>query len=365
MTSRLFLAAVVGALAATTAGAAVLLDAAVLPAGMSQAPPAAPSTPQQAPAVPQPPAAPEVAAPDAEPGVAVVPTLDLDRLLSEVEQAVAAAVDEEAIEAQVEAALAGLDVDAIVAEALQDAESWLPDTPRLGVAVRDLTAEEASAAGLPGIAGAWVTEVRADSPAATAGLAAGDILVRVDGSDIRGVRHLTRLVAETPAGRAVQVEYVRSGQRRSATLTPERRRMTRVAPRVAPAPRAFSFRSPRPPALAPLAARGRLGITIDDLTPQLATYFGVKAGVLVTSVAEGSAAANGGLRAGDVVTRLGTTEVASSGDLLRALGGTEGGTSIELGIVRDRQASSVSVTLDAAPTRNRSGAPVRIRSAAD
>ena len=91
---------------------------------------------------------------------------------------------------------------------------------------RDVTAEEAKAAGLQGITGAFVSEVPADSVAGKAGLQEKDIIVSVDGETIRSARQLSRVIAESPDGRALQIAYVRGTARNTVTVTPAAPSMT-------------------------------------------------------------------------------------------------------------------------------------------
>jgi serine protease Do len=65
-----------------------------------------------------------------------------------------------------------------------------------------------------------VTEVRAKSPAAMAGIRAGDRVTEFDGLSVRSSRDLSRLVAETPPGRAVDVSIVRNGRVRTLKVVP-------------------------------------------------------------------------------------------------------------------------------------------------
>ena len=65
---------------------------------------------------------------------------------------------------------------------------------RLGVSVRDVTPSDVGQARLPSQAGAWITDVQADSPAAQADLRAGDVVVQFDGERVRSARQLSRLV---------------------------------------------------------------------------------------------------------------------------------------------------------------------------
>lgn len=287
---------------------------------------------------------------------------DFDELFEGIDEAVDQAVDAEAIARTIEAATRDVDVDAIVAKAMQGVEGMLAGTPRLGISVRDVTADEAKQAGLDGITGAWVTSVAPESAAAKAGLAEGDIVVRVDSQDVRSARQLTRIVGETPAGRAVAVDYLRAGTRGQVSVTLEASRPRAMALR-GRAPRAFAFQRREPMVMA--RNRARLGIGVQDLTPQLAQYFGVTGGVLVTQVNDGSAAARGGMKAGDVITKVQDTAVTSAGDVTRALASVEGGTAVTVEVSRDRAPVSLSVTLDRTPTSGPAPSRPRGRTAAD
>ena len=93
--------------------------------------------------------------------------------------------------------------------------------------------------------------------------------------------------------------------------------------------------------------RGRLGVVAQPVTDQLATYFGVKEGVLVTQVTDGSAAAKAGIKAGDVITSVNAKPVKDTGDILDALQGVEDGKVVPVEITRDKQVQTISVTLQA------------------
>jgi serine protease Do len=83
---------------------------------------------------------------------------------------------------------------------------------------------------------------------------------------------------------------------------------------------------------------------VQELTPQLASYFGADAGVLVESVSDDSPAARAGLRAGDVITTVNGNPVRTRVDLMRELANQAG--TVTIGIVRDKKSSTVSATLE-------------------
>ena len=86
-------------------------------------------------------------------------------------------------------------------------------------------------------------------------------------------------------------------------------------------------------------------MTVAPLSDQLAAYFGVKDGVLVSEVLENTPAASAGVRAGDVITAANGRGVQSSTDLMREVREAEPGSTIELRVTRDRKETSMKVTL--------------------
>jgi S1-C subfamily serine protease len=97
-------------------------------------------------------------------------------------------------------------------------------------------------------------------------------------------------------------------------------------------------------------ARGRLGVSLIGVSDQLATYFGVKSGVLVTSVEMDSPAGRVGLKAGDVITMVNTRSVNAVSDVLEEVRHADGGGSVALTVTRDRKELKLTATL---PERER------------
>jgi S1-C subfamily serine protease len=92
--------------------------------------------------------------------------------------------------------------------------------------------------------------------------------------------------------------------------------------------------------------RGRLGVGIQELTPQLAEYFGTKDGVLVTSVEPDTPAAKAGLKAGDVITSINGRTVNDGGQLIEAVQSADDGADLTVGYVRDKKAATAKATLE-------------------
>lgn len=223
---------------------------------------------------------------------------------------------------------------------------------RIGVTVADLDTAEAKTTG-----GVRVESVEEDSPAAKAGLQTGDIMVEFDGERVRSVRQFSRLVSETPPGRQVTAAVARDGKRISLNVTPressgfhmlgedawraidEAREMAKIAPtRPAPVP-PRPPKAPRPPAIEPFIWFGgsQLGVSVNSLSDQLKGYFGVKDGVLVTSVNENSAAAKAGVKAGDIIVSVNGSTVDDPAELREEIGDVKPGEEFTLEIVRDRK----------------------------
>lgn len=277
----------------------------------------------------------------------------------------------------------------------------------LGLTVKDVNGSNAKQLKLPEITGAIVVSVIPDSPAAKAGFQKGDVILQFDGQRVRSVAQLHRLVEETPAGRTVKVEITRHGMLQTLQVTVENRgpnaflnmplsprgkiwRWPFSEPPVTPQPEPFlepspkgkviplppvipKFKSgplPNPeapevphlwifpksgpesearPSLSPHPQQeNTLGISGQDLTPQLARFFGVKQGkgILVSQVEKGSAASAAGLKAGDVIFQVGSQQVGSIAELRQALRTPENTRRrITLEIVRNRQERELSVLL--------------------
>lgn len=250
-------------------------------------------------------------------------------------------------------------------------------SPRIGISVKDVAEEDIKRNRLSGPGGALVSGVQDETPAATAGFRAGDIVVEFDGERVRSARQLTRLVQETPGGRAVQAVLLRDGERTSLTVTPREGSRPRALERLRDLEelgRSFRYErstppnppsrpgTPRPPR-APLPrefdefgfgrSSSRLGITVDQLTDQLAAYFGTKAGVLVTAVRDDSVAAKAGMKAGDVITSFNGSLVDSPSELRRRIQRVGEGGEFTIEVMRDRKPVTVKGKIEAGEERRR------------
>ena len=205
---------------------------------------------------------------------------------------------------------------------------------RLGVSIRDLTDDDLKT--VKGAAqGVIVEDVDTDSAAQKAGVKTGDVIVEYDSERVRTARQFTRLVQESPVGRTVPLAVMRDGQR--VALNVERREESfRYFDELVKAPKMIPPLPPKLEGLFPLGT-GRLGIGIQDLSSQLADYFGTKDGVLVTSVIDNSNASKAGLKAGDVITSFDGQNVTSTSELVRRTQRLDRGDEFTVGVVRDKK----------------------------
>jgi serine protease Do len=193
----------------------------------------------------------------------------------------------------------------------------------LGVEIDDITAARAKDLRLAEERGVEIKSVASDSPAAKAGLQPGDLVLEFNGQRVESTAQFRRMVIEIPPGRQVQLQISRNGATQTVTAT---------------IGEGFgNFR---------LRARPRLGISMEPLGSQLAEYFGVKEGALVTTVEKGSAAEKAGLKAGDVIVKIDDRNIASAWDVLDVMRSARSKTTIPLTVVRNRAEMALSVTHD-------------------
>jgi serine protease Do len=229
----------------------------------------------------------------------------------------------------------------------------------IGIRLSDVTADQVKSLKLSKAEGAIVESVNPNSPASTAGLRAQDVVVEFDGEHVRSARHLTRLVAETPAGREVGMVVMRDGKKTDLHIKPEAGNWLgpELGGMIDPqqmrdlgeqAGRAARDMSRNLPGMAGRGTRGRLGASVQEMPQDLAEFFGVKSGVLVASVQKDSAAAKAGLKAGDVITAVDGHHVTTPADLVGALPAGDGSRDVTLTIMRDKKELTLKATLQPA-----------------
>ncbi|HET7715853.1 MAG TPA: DegQ family serine endoprotease [Bauldia sp.] len=184
----------------------------------------------------------------------------------------------------------------------------------LGVRIQEVTDEVAEGLSMAEVAGALVAGVTEESPAALAGIEPGDVILEFDGRKVKAMHELPRMVADEPIGKEVPVVILRKGKQQTVMVTLGRLEDTEeVAAVDENAPEAETDQPEPPPVVT-----GPLGLTLADLSPTLRTQFGIEEqvnGVVVTEVAENSAAAEKRVQAGDVIMEISQEPVATPADV--------------------------------------------------
>ena len=207
----------------------------------------------------------------------------------------------------------------------------------LGVAPQALTRDMADQLGLKSTKGALVADVVPGGPAEKVGLKPGDVIVAVNGRPVVDNYQLTRDVGAIPPGNKIKLDYIREGKQHSVEVTVAPRPDEKDEVASASSSGGNEARSSDP-----------LGLTVEDLTPQLARRAGVDAttkGAVVIDVATDSPASNAGIEPGDVVVEVGRQPVASAADYQKAVRNLKKGDTTILRVKRGQGAQFVTVKI--------------------
>jgi serine protease Do len=172
----------------------------------------------------------------------------------------------------------------------------------LGVQIQPVTSEVADALGLKQAAGALVTEPQSGSPAAKAGVKAGDVIVSIDGTSIKDSRELAQKIGTMSPGASVRLGVIRDGNQQAINVTLSQMQNQQQA-QAGSEQQDSSQSTPR------------LGLS---LAPARAAGAGSQ-GVVVTAVDPDGPAADRGIQAGDVIMNVGGASVSTPGDVQKQL----------------------------------------------
>jgi serine protease Do len=172
----------------------------------------------------------------------------------------------------------------------------------LGMEIREVNDDIREAWNLPpGTTGALVNSVTPGKPADKAGLRNGDVVVEIDGRPVRSNRELIDYISYLPVGTNVKLTYIRNGERRTTTAKTAERPLE-------------GGEEDDEEGTTPEPVRNKLGMSVQELTPQLRQLHGFAddtRGVFVTDVKNVSAAADANINEGDVITEVQGQKISS------------------------------------------------------
>lgn len=233
----------------------------------------------------------------------------------------------------------------------------------LGVLVGDIDSEAATKLKLKDARGAVVTLIDHDAPAAQVGLHVNDVLLEVNGQAVEGAEAFGRMMREIPPGRKVTMLISRDGATQTLTvqLADRKKLDTDVWNKLnsgsdisapaqglailgngaggdAPLPGGFHF---------PFVGNSTLkvGAMVEPLTAQMADYLGVQNGLMVKQVVRKSEAAAAGMKAFDVILKVGPENIATVSDWERSMRANQG-KSVQITILRERKQQTLNLQVD-------------------
>ena len=212
----------------------------------------------------------------------------------------------------------------------------------LGVSVQEVTKKYRKKYDLKRGEGILITHVTEDSPADFADMEYGDIILSVDGSELKSPGHLTRLIRKHNPGDKVTLQVIHDGKQKSLKL--ELSEYGEDEDYVGfsllqSSPNIFSFN---------IGEKPYLGVYLQELNEDLAGYFKVDedAGVLITEVEEDSPAEAAGIKPGDILAEIDDEEVESPEDATEILSEYDAGDEIDITVIRSGGKKKIKVELD-------------------
>ncbi len=195
----------------------------------------------------------------------------------------------------------------------------------LGVGIQPLTEDIAASLGLPKDRGEIVSRVEPGYAAARAGIRQGDVIIKVNGTEVSPDTTLSYIVANLPVGSRVPVELVRNGQRQTVVATvgerpPEDQLAANLDGDGDEGDGGLGQSAPN--SQGQQAARASLGLSLQALTPQIARQLGITPtvrGLVISAVDPSSDAASNGIQRGDVILSINQRPTLAAADVTAAV----------------------------------------------
>lgn len=222
----------------------------------------------------------------------------------------------------------------------------------LGIDCADLSPDKAAELKLKQPHGAVITLVDHDAPAGQMGLKVNDVVLQMNGQDIQNADQLRQLLKALPPGSKVTMQISRKGSLKTvnAKLVDRESMEKRIWDKLTSfgnIPEMGLFSGSSMPSGFHLPSFGstlKVGVLVEPLTSQMAAYLGVQSGLMVKQVTRKSPAETAGLRAFDVILKVGDNSIATSADWDRALRSSQGH-SVPLLILRDKKQQTLTLNV--------------------
>jgi serine protease Do len=219
----------------------------------------------------------------------------------------------------------------------------------LGVYIQDVDRDIREAMDLKSKKGVLIRDVVDDSPAEEAGVEQEDVIIEFDGKSVRNTSQFTKLVRGTSPGEEVVLTLIRDGKEKTITVVLGKLPKSKDFFGFGPDDFLGEAKKLKPRAYSLTYFSGsRIGVGVQDLTEQLADYFGVEDGeaVLITEVDEDMPAHEAGLKAGDVVVEADGEDVDDTEDLREIISEKEEGEKVKIKVLRDRNPKTFEVGVE-------------------
>ena len=206
----------------------------------------------------------------------------------------------------------------------------------LGVGIQDVTPTFAREHELKIKEGAYINEIVDDSPADSAGLKKGDVVVEFNGKKIEAAEDLTEAVRETKPGTTTAVKVNRNGENKTISVNIGKSKMHMP----------FAVAAPHAARVMVNMFGGDIeGMDLMDLNKQLAEYFEIPNGkaVLVKEVDKDENGAKAGIKAGDIITKIGDETIKDISDIRDALADREEGDKVNVELIRKGKKTTVTL----------------------
>lgn len=232
----------------------------------------------------------------------------------------------------------------------------------LGVLVTDVDADKAQTLKLKEVRGAIITLIDHDAPAGQIGLKVNDVVLGINNQNVESAEQFGRMLKEIPPGRKISLEISRDGNIQTiAVQLVDRKALDHdiwsriradvdgVAPAAPPVPAMGITGSDVQPSsgfhMSLFTGSLNVGAMVEPLTSQMAEHLGVQGGLMVKQVSKRTEAAKAGLKAFDVILKVGADSIATSADWDRALRSNVG-KPVQVTILRDKKQQTVNLQVD-------------------